>query len=257
MGLTFTARAQLTQQPFSRTLFLLMARKETNLAFSADVLSMDELLHFADLLGPEICMFKTHIDIVEDFSMSGMKKLQALAKQHEFVIFEDRKFADIGQTVQYQYAKGVHHIAEWADLTNAHILPGEGVIQGLREIGQPRHRGLLLLAEMSSKGHLFTAAYRQQCFALAFKYRDFVSGFICQQGDKKYPEFLYIAPGVKLAAGGDGLGQQYRTPEMAIVEQDCDIIIVGRGISTQENPLNIAQTYRANAWKAYLGKMCN
>lgn len=41
-------------------------------------------------------VIKTHIDIIEDFDHSLIEQLQALSRQHDFVIFEDRKFADIG-----------------------------------------------------------------------------------------------------------------------------------------------------------------
>lgn len=41
---------------------------------------------------------QTHIDIVEDFDQDLVKQLQALADKHDFVIWEDRKFADIGQS---------------------------------------------------------------------------------------------------------------------------------------------------------------
>ncbi len=257
MRLSFAERAALTQQTLSKALFNLMARKQTNLALSADVLTMDECIYLADLLGPEICVLKTHIDIIEDFSLPAIKKLQQLAKQHEFIIFEDRKFADIGQTVVHQYGKGIYRIADWAHLVNAHILPGSGIIDGLKSIGLAKNRGLLLLAEMSSKGSFFTNDYREQCFRLALQNKDFVCGFICQNGSEEYPEFIYITPGVQLVDGQDQLGQQYRTPYQAIAEQYCDIIIVGRGITHNKNPLSISQEYRNNAWKAYQGKKCN
>jgi orotidine-5'-phosphate decarboxylase len=61
-----------------------------------------------------------------------------------------------------------------------------------------------------------------------------------------------MTPGVKLEAGGDALGQQYRTPKKALVDQGCDIIIVGRDIIESEDPISLAKKYQEAAWKTYL-----
>ena len=56
---------------------------------------------------------------------------------------------------------GVFKIASWADLVNAHVVPGSGVVKGLAEVGLPLHRACLLIAEMSSAGSLATGSYTE------------------------------------------------------------------------------------------------
>lgn len=44
----------------------------------------------ADMLGPKICVLKTHIDILADFSSEVAEELLQMAQKHNFIIFEDR-----------------------------------------------------------------------------------------------------------------------------------------------------------------------
>ena len=53
---------------------------------------------------------------------------------HSVICFDYRKFADIGRTVQHQLSSGIYHISRWADLVNAHPLPGPGIIDGLKQV---------------------------------------------------------------------------------------------------------------------------
>ncbi|EXX56288.1 orotidine-5'-phosphate decarboxylase [Rhizophagus irregularis DAOM 197198w] len=177
------------------------------------------------------------------------------------MIFEDRKFADIGNTVKHQYSKGIYKISEWADITNAHPLPGDGIVSGLKEVGLVLGRGLLLLAEMSSKGSLATGAYTEAAVEMARRHKDFVVGFIAGRkliSDDDKEDFIVMSPGVGLDVSTDGLGQQYRTPRNVILESGSDIIIVGRGIYGSDKDVAVeAQRYRDAGWKAYLERLAN
>jgi len=248
--MTYEEKLRLTQNPTAKKLLQLMQKKQSNLSVAADVTTAAELLQIANAVGPHICLLKTHIDTLDDFSDDVIAQLLTLAAQHQFLLFEDRKFADIGNTVKAQYANGVYHIAEWADIINAHVVPGPGVIEGLGAVGLAKGRALLLIAEMSSKGSLATGDYTSAAYEWGNTYSDFVIGYI-GKGNARIPEsMLVMTPGINIAQKGDALGQQYQTPENAI-SNGSDIIIVGRGIYGAENPAVAAKHYQEVGWKAY------
>lgn len=259
---TFEERALLAKNDIARLTFECMIAKKSNLCVSVDVTTKNELLSIANEVGPYICVLKTHIDIIEDFDQDLILQLVSLAKKHNFLIFEDRKFADIGNTVSLQYGKGIYKIASWAHITNCHALPGSGILQGLSKSldGCNEPRGILLLAEMSSSNNLITPEYTRKVFKMAEANEGTVAGFICQNGLLKdenahlNPQFIYMTPGVQIGKDGDSMGQQYRTPEKAIIEEHCDIVIVGRGIYRADNISHAAKSYRELSWSAYLRK---
>ncbi|CAI6336337.1 unnamed protein product [Periconia digitata] len=394
---TYRARAAYESTgPLASYLFRLMSIKQTNLCVSADVETSAELLALAEEVGDSICIFKTHCDIVTDWSDRTARELTEISQRKFFIVFEDRKFADIGETVQKQYTSGYHRIAYWSQITNAHVLPGPAIVTALHQAAdvtiaklntgvytnissnprprkihgvagieeeddvedddddddekitkdkedqaeqdakdndvalatppaneefeerklaaQPkdrkhsvvsvsttisfRHesisprpdpefsndeafivskdtmlkrletvpilRQLLLLAEMSSEGHLMTPEYQQKTVEIARANSQFVMGFIAQRSlnTEKSDNFITMTPGCKLPPPGqegqklgDGLGQQYNTPRKLILDQGCDVIIVGRGIFRAPDRTAEAERYRLEGWKAYMERV--
>ncbi|KAK6425364.1 orotidine 5'-phosphate decarboxylase, partial [Oleoguttula sp. CCFEE 5521] len=309
--------------PLATYLLRLIHFKRTNLCVSADVTTSNALLRLAEEVGDHICILKTHADIIADFNDKTIRGLNELSRRKKFLVFEDRKFGDIGNTVQLQYTGGPLAIVRWAPIVNAHIFPGATVITSLAEAASkaitsyntsvstdisaspapsrggpgeeaeseseseddeedddedddadkeaepddgrngrkqsvvsvsttistkteaisptpqlkaslsrgsteedddddededtlksqlealgppPFYRSLLLLAQMSSEANFFTPEYTSACVREARKNRDFVMGFIAQQGLNSEPDdnFITMTPGVQKAAGGDG-----------------------------------------------------
>lgn len=250
--LSYTDRAKLPNiHPLASKLLSIMEEKQSNLCVSADMTSSEELLQLAESLGPKICMLKTHVDILKDYTEAFSQKLQALAQEHNFLIFEDRKFADIGNTVKHQYEGGLYQISSWSHIVNAHAVPGPSVVEGLSSVGKPLGRGCLLIAQMSSRGSLATGEYTKTVLEMAEQHSDFVIGFICSSKITEKPEFIHMTPGVQMQAGGDSLGQQYTSPEEVIYSKGSDVIIVGRGILQASDRLKAAELYRKSGWDAY------
>jgi orotidine 5'-phosphate decarboxylase subfamily 1 len=250
MELSFLKRASLTRHLLAQRLFKIIEDKQTNLALALDVDSQTELLEKADELGPYISVLKTHVDILKDYTPDFGEKLRRIADRRQFLIFEDRKFADIGHTVSLQYSGGIYRISEWADLINAHIVPGPGVIEGLKRVA-PKGSGLLLLAQMSSSGTLAKGAYTKKAVEFAKLHSDYVCGFICLKKLTPLPGMIHFTPGVKLQKGKDALGQQYRTVEEILLKNKRDMIIVGRDITHASDPKQQAVLYRNKAWGIY------
>ncbi len=229
--------------------------KKTRLCVAADLPKAQDILNLIDDVAEHICILKTHVDIIEDFSWNFIEAMRERARAHNFLIFEDRKFADIGNTVRLQAGVGMYKIFEWADIVNAHILPGEGVIEGLKEAARGKDVGLLLIAQMSSRGNFITPEYSLKTVELAKKHSDFVIGFI---GSGSHPEqikelrtlcgneFLILTPGIKFAETHDDLGQAYATPKQALLA-GADVVIVGRGIYESKNRKESAGKYREDA----------
>lgn len=145
------------------------------------------------------------------------------------------------------------------------------MVTGLASVGLPLGRGLLLLAEMSTKGSLAVGEYTKASVKMALDHPDFVIGFIAQNRMDDLAaelghvgkDLLILTPGVGLDARGDGKGQQYRTPKEVVEESGCDVIIVGRGIYGNGKNLDVAEVrakaewYQSEGWQAYNNRIAS
>lgn len=206
----------------------IIKEKNTRLCFSADFVKKYELFKWINIVGPHICILKTHIDILEDFDKTVIEELIKLKKKYNFLICEDRKFGDIGKTFHKQLYGGIYKIGTWADIITIHGVSSAGMLQSLDNLGINAPK-ILIVSQMSSQHNIIDDNYTEQCYSIALKYPDIVIGFISQYKFADDDNFLFITPGIR----NDNvlsLDQNYRSPYKALIEQKNDIIIVGSGI---------------------------
>ncbi|KAF2001248.1 orotidine 5'-phosphate decarboxylase [Amniculicola lignicola CBS 123094] len=266
---SYTERASRRPHPVARRFLETAETKQSNLIISADLTTTVELLKCADKLGPYIAVFKTHIDIVVDFGVETVRGLKELAKKHNFLIFEDRKFVDIGSTVQKQYHGGALRISEFADIVNMSVLGGDGIVEALSQVvsapnfSYPDERAFILPAEMTSRDSLATNSYTAKCVDLARDHKQSVIGFVATRSLESVPaasspskneDFLIFITSVNQKSKADKLGQQYQTPTDAI-DAGSDFIIVRRGIYAAEVAGQSARAYQKEGWAAYLKRI--
>ena len=121
-----------------------------------------------------------------------------------------------------------------------------------------RNGGVLLLAQMSSRGNLLDENYTNTVVSVG-KENDGVFGFI---GNGSQPEGLrelrkqagdkmIWTPGVNLATGDGEMGQRYGDPYEAVLA-GSDGIIVGSGIHRANDPADAASAYAGASWRGLL-----
>uniref|UniRef100_A0A9J2Q253 Uridine 5'-monophosphate synthase n=2 Tax=Ascaris TaxID=6251 RepID=A0A9J2Q253_ASCLU len=253
---SIAARYANAKNPLTKRLLDIMNKKKTCLCVAIDYTKCEEVLKVIEVASDYVCAIKLHADILEDFSKDFVQKLIAAANSGDFIVFEDRKLADTGNTVELQLKKGLYGISSWAHIITVHALPGQPILTALRKVIQQhgtKLNGCLLVAELSTEGALTNSnEYLQGVIELAKANRDVVSGFICQKRCTNDPSFLYWTPGVNLDAASDGAGQQWRSVDKAISEQGNDIVIVGRAITDAADIHTQMRRYRDASWEAHI-----
>ncbi|ADX67948.1 MULTISPECIES: orotidine-5'-phosphate decarboxylase [Weeksella] len=229
--------------PIGKRLVELALKKQSNLIASADLITSAEVLRFANEVADHIVALKLHSDIIQDFSDDLIYQLKKLAKEKEFLLFEDRKFADIGNTQEMQFKKSIYKISDWADLVTVHPIGGAESLKVFE------NTGVITLAEMSSKGALTDDYYFSKVINVS-ENEPKVLGCVAQR--KIGDHLLLFTPGVNINVSGDSKGQQYNTPEVVFNNYHTDFMIVGRGLYKSADVKTAAKEYQTLGWIAYL-----
>lgn len=241
---SYEQKLENAEHSVAKKLLEISIEKKSNLIASADVITTQELLDFAEKVGPHIVALKTHIDIITDFDPDKtILPLKDLATKYNFLLMEDRKFADIGNTQELQFSYGIYKISNWADFVTSHVIGGYDSLDCFLNVG------VVAILGMSSKGTLTDKNYQEEALKVAQSHPNVIGGV----SQKQLPEqLLLFTPGVNLSDSGDGKGQQYNTPEHVFRNLQTDFIIVGRGIYKADDAEKAALNYKIAGWNAYL-----
>lgn len=241
--LSYEQKLEVAEHSFAKKILEIAIAKKSNLIASADFITTKELLDFADFVGPHIVALKTHIDILNDFDADEtILPLKDLATKHNFLLMEDRKFADIGNTQELQFSYGTYKISNWADLVTSHVIGGSKSLDCFMNVG------VVAILGMSSQGTLTDSHYREEAMKVIENHPNIIG---CVAQNQISDNLLLFTPGVNLGTTGDDKGQQYNSPEHVIKNYGTDFIIVGRGIYKADEPEQEALRYKNEGWKAY------
>ena len=241
--LSYEQKLEITKHPTAQKLLQIAVDKKSNLIVSADVMTTSELLNLAEKVGPQIVALKTHIDIIKDFDHDKtILPLVDLARKHNFLLMEDRKFADIGNTQELQFSKGIYQISKWADMVTSHLIAGKKSLECFKNVG------VIAILGMSCEGTLTNAHYQEEGLKVVENQPN-IMGCVAQKKISK--EMLLFTPGISLEQAGDDKGQQYNTPDHVFHNLHTDFIIVGRGVYQAEDAEKASKSYRKIGWEAY------
>ena len=101
--------------------------------------------------------------MVQGFNTEDWSMVVDSARSKNMLLFEDRKFADIGKVTKTQMG-GLYDIRSWADLVTSHSISGPDIVDGIAAGWEDVERigGVLLLAQMSSSNNLLDEEYADE-----------------------------------------------------------------------------------------------
>ena len=231
----------------ANSLFQLSISKRTNIIIAADLPTMSDIIDLVSRIHPYIAGVKLHADTLSDFTIEGAKKLEQMALDHEFIIIEDRKLADIG-VIGVRQLGGLYKVGEWADAVTVHSITGIDQINAIYE--EYSELGLIPVAELSCRGNLIDRNYVVDSVNMC-RGHPAICGFVGQDRIHSYIspfETITFSPGIHLTAKSDDKGQQYRNSGRL-----GKYWIIGRGIydNLPERQVEMAKEYMRQGWDSF------
>jgi uridine monophosphate synthetase len=219
---------------------MLKYKKQSNIFIALDRrYTLAELLNLVETLGDNVFGFKVHNEIL-GLTYTENYSFYLACKEKNIMVWEDRKFNDIGNTIQKQ----LEYYETIRDFVS--IVPTSGMES---IVNLETSLKFLVLCEMSSSNNLFTPVVKNGILDIVFTNPDKFAGIICQDLELisfckyQYMNLLTIMPGINLSSSGDNRGQQYRDPRTFSKGETPDLYVVGRGITNSENILSQLEYY--------------
>lgn len=252
-----------TNNQITNKLLATIKKKRSNLIFSADLTTTYDLITVLSKVAPYIIAVKVHTDILKDApTQKFINQLQTIAKKHNLIIIEDRKFTDIGSTLKNQLTSQLN-IASWADAVTAFPCITKTGIKIINDYGIAP----IIIEQLSTytkskktddnpyispfeKDNIKKYTHEHYSFSSSRLINDldkdqFYLGTIGQT-DTLHWQFT---PGISLLNKTDNLNQNYKTPIQA-AQNGADFFIVGRSIYQTTDPAKTAQYYKVECWNA-------
>lgn len=202
--------------------------EKTNICLSLDVPLWDKFFYTLSQVADKICMVKIHLDIMENLDTINLNRLSNLSINHNFMIWEDRKFCDIANTHKLQLKNLLKFNIDFVSINPS---------GGFKSI-QPFFNkiGIFLLSELSCEDNLINEEYTNRCLEIANTNHRHITGIINQtiHRDFIHNNILSLTPGIHKYKTNDLMGQQYRNPKN--LQHRPDIIIIGRAIYNSNIP---------------------
>ena len=225
---------------------------DKKLIVALDRPDLTQALAICDRLSPELCRVKVGHELFTSAGPAAVSRLQSKG----FDVFLDLKYHDIPNTVANACSMAAD-LGVW--MLNVHASGGSRMMESARKaIGDSGEQVPLLIAvtvltSMEQNDLQATGVSRsvdEQVLALATMTRDAgLDGVVCSAREAalltaQLPSLIKVTPGIRLASDDANDQKRITTPEQA-VRDGASYLVIGRPITTADDPLQTLQTIAA------------